>query len=219
MIHPGGEVAWLPPGSTVVCYADDTIVLSGGQSWGKATAKANITLECAVRSIRALGLEVAAQKTEAVFFHDGSHGPPPPTFIRIGEARVQVRESMRYLGLHLDSTWSFGEHFRRLGDLLRRLQRWVAIRVVRSNRTVSHAAATVLAGMPPLDLAAQMYESMYKKVRELRNRGVVVTGKHHRIAKDQARRSMILKLTRVLEDPTFREKGPSSPLDPVYRNG
>jgi len=137
---------------------------------------------------------------------------------------------MRYLGLHLDSTWSFGEHFRRLAprvegmamalsrllpnlggpggrvrrvyaavvnsvalygalvwaddvlatrrlrDLLRRLQRRVAIRVVRGYRTISHAAATVLAGMPPLDLAAQMYE--YMKVRELRNRGVVVTSKH-----------------------------------------
>jgi len=72
-----------------------------------------------VRSIRALELEVAVQKTEAVFFHDGSHGPverkpPPPTFIRVGEARIQVGDSMRYLGLHLDSTWSFGEHFRRL---------------------------------------------------------------------------------------------------------
>jgi len=88
---------------------------------------------------------------------------------------------------------------RRLKDLLRRLHPRVAIRVVKGYRTVSHAAATVLAGMPPLDLAIQMYESMYRRVRENRNWGGAVTGKHRRIAKD--RRSVILKWTRVLEDP------------------
>lgn len=41
---------------------------------------------------------------------------------------------------------------RRLRDTLRRLQRQVAIRAARGYRTVSHAAATVLAGMPPLEL-------------------------------------------------------------------
>jgi len=152
---------------------------------------------------------------------------------------------MKYLGLHLDSTWSFGEHFRRLAprvegvaialsrllpdlggpggrvrrvyaavvnsvalygapvwaedvlatrrlrDMLRGMQRRVTIRVARDYRTVSHAAATILSGMPPLDLAAHMYRSMYMRVRELRNRGA--TGEIRAMAKDQARRSMILK--------------------------
>jgi len=60
---------------------------------------------------------------------------------------------------------------RRLKDLSRRLQRRVVIRVVRGYRTVSHAAATVLAGMPPFELAAQIYQSMYRRVRELCNGG------------------------------------------------
>jgi len=195
-----------------------------------------LALECVVRYIRALGLEVTAQKTEAVFFHDGSHGLPPPTLIRVGEARVRVGDCIKYLGLHLDSTWSFGEHFRRLaprvegvamalsrllpnlggpGGTVRRVYAAVVNSVAlygapvwaedvsaarrlkdmlrRMQRTVSHTAATVLSGMPPLDLAAQMYRSMYVRVRELQNRVVLITGKIRAMAKDQARRSMILK--------------------------
>jgi len=66
------------------------------------------------RSIRVLGLEVAARKTEVVICHGRSRGPSPPTLIRVGEARVLVGEKIKYLGLQLDATWSFGEHFRRL---------------------------------------------------------------------------------------------------------
>jgi len=88
----------LHPGSSVVCYADDTLVLAGKQEWGEATTRAEIALENVVRSIRVLGLEVVARKTEAVFFHGRSRGPPPPTLIRVGEARVQVGEKIKYLG-------------------------------------------------------------------------------------------------------------------------
>jgi len=101
----------LPPGSSVVCYADDTLVLAGGQTCGEATIRAEIALESVVRSVRVLGLEAAARKTEAVIFRGAATAPPPPTFIRVGEARVQVEEKIKYLGLQLDATWSFGEHF------------------------------------------------------------------------------------------------------------
>jgi len=102
----------LPPGSSIVCYADDTLVLAGGQTCREATIRANIALESVVRSIRTLGLEVAARKTEAVIFRGATTVPPPPTFIQVGEARVQTGENIKYLGLQLDATWSFGEHFR-----------------------------------------------------------------------------------------------------------
>jgi len=102
----------LPPGST--------LVLAGGELGG-GCCQANLAVANVVRSIRTLGLEVAAQKTEAVFFHDGSHGPPPPAFIRVGEARVQLSESIQYLGLQLDATWSFGEHFCRLAPRVERV--------------------------------------------------------------------------------------------------
>lgn len=61
------------------------------------------------------GVGGTTRKIETVYFHDRSHGPPRPTQIIVGEARVQVGKGIKYLGLWLDATWSFGEHFRRLG--------------------------------------------------------------------------------------------------------
>jgi len=82
---------------------------------------------------------------------------------------------------------------RRLRYLLRRLQRRIAIRAARGYRTISHAAATALTGMVPLDLAARMYSNMYKRVREIRENGAEVTGGVRRMIRDQARRSMVLE--------------------------
>ncbi|XP_011698827.1 PREDICTED: uncharacterized protein LOC105456464 [Wasmannia auropunctata] len=56
------------------CYADDTFVLAGGADWGTAVAKANHAVAGVVRAIEAMGLQVAPQKTEVLFFHDGFWG-------------------------------------------------------------------------------------------------------------------------------------------------
>lgn len=50
---------------------------------------------------------------------------------------------------------------RQTKGMLRRVQRKLAVRVVRAYRTVSHAAATVLAGWPPLEFLASMYADTY----------------------------------------------------------
>jgi len=191
----------------------------------------------------------------------------PP--IQGSEARVQIGEKIKYLGLQLDATWSFGEHFRclaprvegvamalgrlfpnlgrpggrvrrvytavvasvalygapvwaedvavtrRLRDLLRRLQRRMAIRAARGYRTISHAAATALTGMAPLDLAARMYSNMYKRVRGIRENGAEVTGGVRRMIRDQARRSMILEWQRSLEDPHIAGRRTVEAIRPV----
>jgi hypothetical protein len=66
--------AGLPPGSSVVCYADDTLVLTRGCNWQKAVAASNVALAAVMRSIDRMDLEVAPHKTEALFFHNGSQG-------------------------------------------------------------------------------------------------------------------------------------------------
>ncbi|XP_071578830.1 uncharacterized protein [Temnothorax nylanderi] len=145
---------------------------------------------------------MAPQKTQAVFFHDKSMGGPPVAHIEVEGTRVSVEAHMKVLGLWLDGTWSFGEHFARLtprakgvanslvrlmpnlGGASGRARRlyaatvhavtlygapvWVAAaersrliqmrlwqvqhplaqRVSRAYCTVSHAAATALAGLP-----------------------------------------------------------------------
>lgn len=75
--NPVLEIA-LPLGCTLVCYADDTLVLAQGNNWEEARGLANVALCGVTRRIRELGLRVAPQKTEAIYFYDASAGPPPP---------------------------------------------------------------------------------------------------------------------------------------------
>lgn len=79
----------------------------------------------------------------------------------------------------------------KIRDALRRLQRRVAIRVVRGNRTISHAAAAILAGLPPMELVARMYKEIYVQTRGLQSRGDNITARVKRILKVRARRHLI----------------------------
>ncbi|KMQ88580.1 reverse transcriptase [Lasius niger] len=191
-----------------------------------------------------MGLRVAPQKTEAIFFHDGRRGKPPVAHVRVDDTPVQLGTSMKYLGLRLDGRWSYRDHVDRLvpkldgmaaaltrllpnlggpgdrvrklyantvnsvalygapawadeavatrhiRDAFRRVQRRVAIRVVRGYRTVSHIAASVLAGLPPMELVARAHKRMYEQIKELRGLGVLVTKGTQGAVRLQARRQL-----------------------------
>jgi hypothetical protein len=66
----------LPVGVSPVCYADDTLVLAWGDDWREGKARAQRGTERAVRRIRAFGLSVALEKTEAMWFHGPRSRPP-----------------------------------------------------------------------------------------------------------------------------------------------
>lgn len=70
--------------------------------------------------IRSLGLRVTPNKTEAVFLHDGSRGRSSGTQIMVGFVGVQVALQIKYMGLVVDGTWSYDEHFRQLAPRLER---------------------------------------------------------------------------------------------------
>jgi len=217
--------AVLPPGCQVYCYADDTLILATGDGWGEVTSRANEALATVVRIIGDLGLVVAPQKTEAMYCCDRNglrRAPPPAGFnVLVSGVPVPVRPTMKYLGLTLDSEWSFVAHFEQLAPrveraanalsrllpnlggpnvrvrrlftnvvhnlalyaapvwaaemratpyiqmLMHRAHRRVAQRVIRGYRTTSYAVATALAGIPPLELLAEMYASNYRRIREL----------------------------------------------------
>ncbi|XP_011859392.1 PREDICTED: uncharacterized protein LOC105556892 [Vollenhovia emeryi] len=65
----------------------------------------------------------------------------------------------------------------------------MAIRAISGYRTVSHAAATLLAGMPPLELVAAAYAEAYRRTRELRDQGIPVTAGTRRLLGLQAKRA------------------------------
>ncbi|XP_029159161.1 uncharacterized protein LOC114931346 [Nylanderia fulva] len=82
---------------------------------------------------------------------------------------------------------------RHIKDVLKRVQRRVAIRVVRGYRTVAHAAASVLVGLPPMDLVARAHKRAYERIKELRGLETVITDRVRGIVRLQARQQMIVE--------------------------
>lgn len=88
------RILYLPlsGGCHVVCYADDTLVVAAGDSWGDTAAKAEIAVAVVVQGITGMGLRVAANETEALYFYGRSSGRPPKTHIRVGGNLILVRD-------------------------------------------------------------------------------------------------------------------------------
>ncbi|XP_011858815.1 PREDICTED: uncharacterized protein LOC105556341 [Vollenhovia emeryi] len=247
--------AALPSGALSVCYADDTLVLAEGETWEEAVATANVAVACIVRVIEGLGLRVAARKTEAVFLHNGKHGPPPDSRIMVGDTRIQVGSHIRYLGILLDGRLCFREHIAKLAPrldaaanalsrlmpnlggpsgrvrrlfanvvssialygapiwaeevsankkaraTLQKVQRRMAIRATRAYRTVSHAAATLLAGIPPVDVLAGSYKWAYEKIADLKAQGVPIAARIRRAINAQAKKRAREAWKRRLAEP------------------
>lgn len=80
-------------------YADDTLVLAKGSDWQDAIRTANHATACVTRAIKKAGIKVAPEKTEATFYHDGTHGNPPNTCdIMVEGTRVRINEGIKILG-------------------------------------------------------------------------------------------------------------------------
>ncbi|CAK1598932.1 unnamed protein product [Parnassius mnemosyne] len=110
----------LPTGVSVVCYADDTLVLAQGGSYEAAAKTMTRGVAIVVERIRQLGLEVALHKCEAMHFHGPRNRPPPGSSAMVGGVSIGVESTLKYLGLVLDGRWNFVEHFRRLAPKLER---------------------------------------------------------------------------------------------------
>ncbi|XP_043578828.1 uncharacterized protein LOC122566124 [Bombus pyrosoma] len=103
----------LPPGVAMVCYADDTLVLVGSRGWHEMLRMGEVATACAILPVRGLGLRVSPMKSEAIWFYDKNRrgAPPPGLSISMERETVEVGSRMRYLGLDIDSQWTFEPHF------------------------------------------------------------------------------------------------------------
>ena len=109
----------LLPGTSVICYADDTLMIARGKSYWEAAALATVSGGLIARRIGRLGLKVALEKTEAIYFaKPRQRHPPPGAHIVIEGVRVEVKARLKYLGLTLDPRWQFGPHFAGLSSRL-----------------------------------------------------------------------------------------------------
>lgn len=92
--------------------------MARGSTYEEAARLATLAATRVVDRIGLLGLRVALGKSEAVSFHGPRRAPPRDSHLTIGDARIGVESSMKYLGLVLDSRWNFHEHFKRLSPRL-----------------------------------------------------------------------------------------------------
>lgn len=96
---------------SIVCYADDTLILARGRNLFETIARASLQTRATLRRIGEMGLTVA---TEIILFHGRGNKPLQDLYMSIGGKRIQFKDSIKYLGIFLDSRLTFGEHFRRI---------------------------------------------------------------------------------------------------------
>jgi len=94
----------LPGGVSVLCYADDTLVVTVGPDLQRTLRSAELGVAIVVRQICDLGQQIAAHKCEALWFHRLSRGQEPPDWrILVGDSAVRVRRYIKHLGLTLNA--------------------------------------------------------------------------------------------------------------------
>ena len=112
----------LPMGVSITCYADDTLLVAVDKSWTRAVRLMETGLAAVTRRIASLGLEVAAHKMEAVWFHGlPRNRNPPQLWIKVGnQDRIPVGHTLKYLGLVLDERLTFEQHLTQLAPRVER---------------------------------------------------------------------------------------------------
>lgn len=96
----------------IVAYADDTLVLVRARDAISATHRTNICVAMVMSRIEELGLQVATNKTEAIVFKSGRKKRRERWDIRVGHDFVEVKDSLKYLGVMFDTGLNFKGHFR-----------------------------------------------------------------------------------------------------------
>jgi hypothetical protein len=100
--------------SNIICYADDTLLIASGRDLDTAIHNANINAYRIVNEIERLGLSVAAQKTQVIKFQGNNRIKSRINrnkYIIIKGEAIKIKDNIKYLGLILDSKWSFYMHF------------------------------------------------------------------------------------------------------------
>lgn len=94
-----------------LCYADDTLLIVTGLNVTHTRLRAGVFVTRVINRINSLDLDIAADKTEALFFHPRGMVELPRSTM-VGDILVNIKPSMKYLGILVDVRWKFSEHFR-----------------------------------------------------------------------------------------------------------
>lgn len=133
-------------GSTI-CYADDTIIITGGSDLDDAIAAAQRAASKIINKIKELDLQIAARKTEIAMFTPRRGKFPQRYRINIEGANIQILEEIKYLGVIIDNRWSFRPHVKYIAEKANRVARALGTLMPNlrgPNRTVRKLYSNVL---------------------------------------------------------------------------
>lgn len=100
-----------PADCEIICYADDTLIIVGGKDIEEAIDKANIIGNIIARKVKWMGLQVAANKTEAIRFRrEGKRRKRDNKMVTIEDSRIVLGHSLKYLGITVRDDWSIKDH-------------------------------------------------------------------------------------------------------------
>ena len=98
----------LPDGTSIIGFADDSLVVSAADDVKILELRINDSLWRAKRWLDSRCLKMAPEKTEALLVTDRRSFKYPR--IVLGEHEIKWKKSIKYLGVQLDRSLSFGEH-------------------------------------------------------------------------------------------------------------
>lgn len=102
--------AVLQPQTRLLCYADDTLLLSLGVSPTLAAWRATASAAALISRIQRLGLKISASKTMVALFYSESRRVDPVS-VNILEQQIQATETLKYLGVIFDRRLTFKSHY------------------------------------------------------------------------------------------------------------
>lgn len=106
----------LNEGAEIIGYADDTIVLVSARSMDTFKIRANRQIKEIITYIGKMGLKVAEEKTEIVIFGRRRADAERGETVKVGRIELQSKEHLKYLGIILNSKWSFRKHLEYAAD-------------------------------------------------------------------------------------------------------
>lgn len=83
--------------------------------------------------------------------------------------------------------------------IFNKVYRLAAIRIIRAYRTVSIDAATMIAGTPPVDIIAMKYLEIYKEIKNMKERGLIITAETRKEIRDRIFTSVTRQWKRKLK--------------------
>lgn len=109
LIDPVARIA-LPDYCDLILYADDIALLIGAKDGKEMRHRGNLALKRTHDKLTELGLELETAKSNALIVRGRRTSIAADTTFRIVDTEIRTRNSVKYLGVHLDTDMTFKKH-------------------------------------------------------------------------------------------------------------